>query len=242
MKFKFSHVLKIPTGPQAALTFGSIMHRCVRSYFELARTEDAAIRGDLAKLSSPPGRASGLRTAIRKKHTGERVSNNSANSSNNRTEGPSPTNIRLEEYFALDCGDIILEGRIDQINPLDTPESSGPHQQCRKRRRRGAGRLQDRAATVSEGRRQEPAIISVCPGGESRLEAGPGALDAAITCQMAKPFLQPEPCRTWMWSCSRSPKLRITSGSRLSRRRRAGLASGVNSCLSALSTKTKDRG
>ncbi len=36
-KFKFSHYLKIPTGPQPALTFGNIMHQCVRRYFELRR-------------------------------------------------------------------------------------------------------------------------------------------------------------------------------------------------------------
>src|SRR5208337_1622178 len=29
LKFKFGHHLKIPTGPQAALTFGNIMHRSV---------------------------------------------------------------------------------------------------------------------------------------------------------------------------------------------------------------------
>ena len=33
----FSHYLKIPTGPQPALTFGNIMHQCARRYFELRR-------------------------------------------------------------------------------------------------------------------------------------------------------------------------------------------------------------
>src|SRR5208337_905293 len=33
--------------------------------------------------------------------------------------------IRLEEPFELDCGDIVLEGRIDQINPLELSTSSG---------------------------------------------------------------------------------------------------------------------
>ena len=36
-KFMFSHYLKIPTGPQPALTFGNIMHQCARRYFELRR-------------------------------------------------------------------------------------------------------------------------------------------------------------------------------------------------------------
>ncbi len=36
-KFMFSHYLKIPTGPQPALTFGNIMHQCARRYFDLRR-------------------------------------------------------------------------------------------------------------------------------------------------------------------------------------------------------------
>ncbi|HTV53675.1 MAG TPA: ATP-dependent DNA helicase, partial [Terriglobia bacterium] len=37
LKYEFHHVLKVPTGPQAALTFGNIMHQTVRYYFELRR-------------------------------------------------------------------------------------------------------------------------------------------------------------------------------------------------------------
>ena len=38
LRFKFGHVLRIPTGPQAALTFGNVMHRAVRRYFELRKS------------------------------------------------------------------------------------------------------------------------------------------------------------------------------------------------------------
>src|SRR5205814_1826027 len=34
-------------------------------------------------------------------------------------------NMRLEEHFALDFGDCILEGRIDQIDPLEAAKSPG---------------------------------------------------------------------------------------------------------------------
>ncbi|MGE5326771.1 MAG: UvrD-helicase domain-containing protein, partial [Deltaproteobacteria bacterium] len=59
LKFKFSHFLKIPTGPAPALTFGSIMHQCVRRYFEL-RTRKVPEFADIEKFYQERWKSAGF--------------------------------------------------------------------------------------------------------------------------------------------------------------------------------------
>ncbi len=116
LKFKFSHHLKIPTGPQAALTFGNIMHQCVRRYFDLRKQghatfdqvqayfeqiwRDAGFEEEYQERAYQKAGLAQLRTFV-KKH-----------------EATTALPLSMEASFALDLGDVILQGRIDQINPL----------------------------------------------------------------------------------------------------------------------------
>lgn len=125
LKFKFSHVLKIPTGPQAALTFGSIMHQCVRSYFELARTKVPRFE-EIEQIYLASWKSVGFEDTYQEetyKKAGLEQLRQFVDQKND--SAIAANSIRLEEYFSLDCGDVVLEGRIDQINPLETPESQG---------------------------------------------------------------------------------------------------------------------
>lgn len=115
-KFMFSHYLKIPTGPQPALTFGNVMHQCARRYFELRREgpvkfeqlqayfgqvwKGAGFEDDYQEQAYKKAGLEQLRTFVSKHET--------------VTALP----LAAEARFALDLGDVILEGRIDQINPL----------------------------------------------------------------------------------------------------------------------------
>jgi DNA helicase-2/ATP-dependent DNA helicase PcrA len=124
LKFKFSHLMKIPTGPQAALTFGNIMHQCVRHYFELCRKAKPSY-GDLEQFYLERWKNVGFEDAYQEnsyKNAGlEQIKLFVEQQKGNKVP---PGKIRMEEHFAVDCGDFLLEGRIDQIDPLDAAKSS----------------------------------------------------------------------------------------------------------------------
>jgi ATP-dependent DNA helicase UvrD/PcrA len=126
LKFKFSHLLKIPTGPQAALTFGNIMHKCVRSYFELRRKSKPRF-ADIEKLYVESWKAAGFEDAYQEdsyKKAGIEQLRQFVEHQNGIEV--SAGHIKLEEHFAFESGDIVLDGRIDQINPW-APEKSAAH-------------------------------------------------------------------------------------------------------------------
>lgn len=123
LKFKFSHLMKIPTGPQAALTFGNIMHKCVRNYFELRRHAEPRFE-DIEKIYLESWKAAGFEDVYQEdayKKAGLEQLRKFVEQQNGSQV--SAENVRLEEYFAFDCGDIVLEGRIDQINPWEPGKS-----------------------------------------------------------------------------------------------------------------------
>ncbi len=115
-KFLFSHYLKIPTGPQPALTFGNIMHQCARRYFEFRRQgpvkfeeiksyfeqswKDAGFEDDYQEQAYKKAGLEQLRVFV------------------GRHETVATLPVAAEAHFALDLGDVVMEGRIDQINPL----------------------------------------------------------------------------------------------------------------------------
>jgi len=116
LKFKFSHYLKIPTGPQAALTFGNIMHRSLRRYFELRARGEATfeavrdfyesswkITGFEDEYQEQAYKQAGLeqlRAFVEKQGRNEVLP------------------LSMETSFSLDLGEVSLEGRIDQISPI----------------------------------------------------------------------------------------------------------------------------
>jgi RecB family exonuclease len=119
LKFKFHHFLKIPTGPQAALTFGNILHGCVRRYFEL-RQKTLPRFEDLEQAYRAAWKSAGFEDAYQeetyKKAGLEQLRQFVAQQN---AAAPPPPPARLEQAFSLDLGDVVLEGRIDRIHPLE---------------------------------------------------------------------------------------------------------------------------
>ncbi len=115
-KFMFSHCLKIPTGPQPALTFGNIMHQCARRYFELRRQGPVKLEqleAYFEQVWKGAGFEDDYQEQAYKKAGLEQLR---GFVSGHETVATLP--LAAEAHFALDLGDVVLEGRIDQINPL----------------------------------------------------------------------------------------------------------------------------
>ncbi len=115
-KFLFGHYLKIPTGPQPALTFGNVMHQCVRQYFELRRkgpVQFEELQAYFEKVWRSAGFEDDYQEQSYKKAGLEQLREFAGRHQDTKTFP-----IAAEEKFTYDMGDILLEGRIDQINPL----------------------------------------------------------------------------------------------------------------------------
>jgi DNA helicase-2/ATP-dependent DNA helicase PcrA len=115
-KFKFSHYLKIPTGPQPALTFGNIMHQCVRHYFELRKRGEASFEG-LEDFYLRSWKDAGFEDEYQEQAY-KKAGLEQLREFVKEQEKNAVLPLGLETHFALDLGDVTLEGRIDQINPL----------------------------------------------------------------------------------------------------------------------------
>jgi DNA helicase-2/ATP-dependent DNA helicase PcrA len=116
LKFKFGHHLKIPTGPQAALTFGNIMHRSVRHYFELRAKGEAsfeAVKGFYESSWRKAGFEDEYQEQAYKQAGLEQL-----RAFVEKQESSETLPLSMESSFALDLGEVWLEGRIDQISPL----------------------------------------------------------------------------------------------------------------------------
>jgi DNA helicase II / ATP-dependent DNA helicase PcrA len=125
LKFKFGHILRIPTGPQAALTFGSVMHRAVRRYFEL-RKSGLVNFSDIETFYLGAWKDVGFEDAYQEQ------SYRKAGLEELREFVEQQNSLKLdadqvstEQGFVLDLGDVVLEGRIDRINPLGPPGPLG---------------------------------------------------------------------------------------------------------------------
>ena len=116
LKFKFSHYFKIPTGPQAALTFGNIMHRSVRRYFELRAKGEASFEAVKGFYESS-WRNSGFEDEYQE-HAYKQAGLEQLRVFVEKQGSSETLPLSMESSFSLDLGGVLLEGRIDQINPL----------------------------------------------------------------------------------------------------------------------------
>ena len=116
LKFKFGHYLKIPTGPQAALTFGNIMHRSVRRYFEL-RAEGVASFEAVKEFYESSWRNTGFEDEYQERAY-KQAGLEQLRAFVEKQESNEALPLSMESSFSLDLGEVLLEGRIDQINPL----------------------------------------------------------------------------------------------------------------------------
>ncbi len=117
LKFKFTHYLKVPTGPQAALTFGGIMHRAVRYYFKL-RQDRMPRREEVEDFYLRSWKGLGFEDSYQEEKYKRAGLDQLRTFVERHNQSTVPPGITLEQSFVLDLGDVELEGRIDQINPL----------------------------------------------------------------------------------------------------------------------------
>jgi DNA helicase-2/ATP-dependent DNA helicase PcrA len=126
LKFKLGHFLRIPTGPQAALTFGNVMHQAVRHYFELRKLCAAPPAAEaVEKFFLERWRGAGFEDSYQEQaYQKAGLEQLRAFVERQNALALDASKVRSEENFRLDLGDVVLEGRIDQISPL----AHGRHQ------------------------------------------------------------------------------------------------------------------
>jgi len=115
LKFKFSHYLKVPTGPQPALTFGNLMHQCVRRYFELRKAGPVRWE-DVETFYERSWKSVGFEDEYQEQ-TYREAGREQLRAFVEKHASDPTLPLDMERHFALDLGDVVLEGRIDQINP-----------------------------------------------------------------------------------------------------------------------------
>jgi len=120
LKFKFGHFLKIPTGPQAALTFGHIMHRSVRRYFELRARGEASFDA-VRDFYETSWRNTGFEDEYQEQ-TYKQIGLEQLRAFVEKQGRTEILPLSMETSFSLDLGEVLLEGRIDQISPM-TPRA-----------------------------------------------------------------------------------------------------------------------
>jgi DNA helicase-2/ATP-dependent DNA helicase PcrA len=118
LKYKLGHVLHVPAGPQPTLTFGNIMHQSVRHYFQLRKNGRGKYE-DMEEFYLKAWRAAGFEDAYQEQ-TYRKAGLEQLREFVLRHESIDvpADRVRAEEHFLLDMGECLLEGRIDQINPV----------------------------------------------------------------------------------------------------------------------------
>lgn len=120
LKYKLGHLLNIPTGPQPTLTFGNIMHQAVRHYFE-SRKKGQVTLEQMEQFYTQAWRDVGFEDAYQeqsyKKAGLDQLREFVARHENSAVP---PEKVRAEEFFSFDLGEVVLKGRIDQIQPVMT--------------------------------------------------------------------------------------------------------------------------
>jgi DNA helicase-2/ATP-dependent DNA helicase PcrA len=114
LRFKFRNLLKIQTKPQAALTFGSVMHASVRYYFKLRETGIPRFE-DVEEFYLRAWKDTGFEDsyhAEQGKETGLDLLRRFVERQN--TE-PAPAQVASEQSFGFEVQDVRVQGRIDQI-------------------------------------------------------------------------------------------------------------------------------
>src|SRR5579875_787902 len=117
LKFKFSHLYRIPTGPQAALTFGNIMHQSVRQYFKLRKDGEVSF-DELSRFYLGSWKNVGFEDSYQEETYRKTGLNQLREFTERHNAIPiAAEKVQMEVHFELDMQDVVLEGRIDQINP-----------------------------------------------------------------------------------------------------------------------------
>ena len=127
LRFKYTHYYKIPTGAQAALTFGSIMHQSVRHYFRLRREEGAASYEAVEEFYLRAWKDVGFEDSYQEQTYKQAGLDQLRAFVERQNAAAMPAEeVGSEQRFTLDLGDVLLDGRIDQINPLTAGAAALP--------------------------------------------------------------------------------------------------------------------
>ena len=119
LKYKFHHIMKIPTGPQAALTFGNLMHQSVRRYFEIRRTALPAF-DEIEQFYASHWKNVGFDDAYQEEtYRKAGIEQLRAFVERQNAEVIESGKIQMELNFRLVLDGLDIEGRIDQIRLLD---------------------------------------------------------------------------------------------------------------------------
>lgn len=124
LKFKFSHLYHIPTGPQATLTFGNIMHQSVRHYFNLRKNGPVDFN-EMSQFYLGAWKNVGFEDSYQEETYRKTGLSQLREFTDHHNSIPiEAENVRMEVHFELPVQDVFIEGRIDQINPV-TPREPG---------------------------------------------------------------------------------------------------------------------
>ena len=123
LRFKFQHLLKIQTQPQAVVTFGALMHECVRHYFKL-RQEGTPRFEDVAEFFQRSWKDTGFEDEYHAQEAKRRGLEQLRGFVERQNGVPAPKALVSEQGFSFEVDGIRLQGRIDQVQAMDP--SGGP--------------------------------------------------------------------------------------------------------------------
>lgn len=121
LKYKFQHVLKIPAAPQAALTFGNLMHAGVRHYFELRRERAPALPAfeDIERFYAGRWISAGYDDEYQEEtYRQAGLDQLRGFVEKHNALAIDPARVQMEKGFEMELDGIVLEGRIDQIEEI----------------------------------------------------------------------------------------------------------------------------
>jgi ATP-dependent DNA helicase UvrD/PcrA len=119
LKFKFSHLYRTPTAPQAALTFGNIMHQSVRHYFKLRKKGKVSF-DNLSQFYLGSWKNVGFEDAYQEEtYRKSGLSQLSEFTERHNSIPIDAESVSMEVHFEITMQDVVLEGRIDQISTVE---------------------------------------------------------------------------------------------------------------------------
>jgi DNA helicase-2/ATP-dependent DNA helicase PcrA len=125
LKYLFQQVWCVRGGPQAAMTFGSVMHTTIREFVGELRKQRAICFDDVAAIYDREWSAAGFRDAYHEEGY-RQAGREQLGEFYRRYVAAPPDAIHQEKSFELPMEkDVVVTGRIDQINLLGRRGQSG---------------------------------------------------------------------------------------------------------------------
>ncbi|MGH9358931.1 MAG: ATP-dependent helicase [Terriglobia bacterium] len=122
LRYKFHHILKIPAGPQAALSFGNLMHQSVRRYFEIRRRSLPSFE-EIERFYASRWKSAGFDDSYQEEtYRKAGIEQLRAFVESRNVEALDGGKIQMELNFKIGLDDLEIEGRIDQVRLLDPVE------------------------------------------------------------------------------------------------------------------------